>query len=174
MRILTRMCTSLDGFVTTPDGRPVQVDYPAWDPEELGFYELQSLCGAVLMGRTTFEPALYAPFWPWGDLPVYVLGSQLRSDLPAEVVVDSDPVRLYERLLDDCQDADVYLVGGPLTVETYRRLGVLDELRLMVLPVLTGAGRQLTPDIGTDAVLSLIGIRDWPGGVTELAYEVEY
>ena len=61
MRILTRMCTSLDGCVATADGLPVQLAFPAWDAGALGFYELQERCDAVLMGRTTFEPALGAP-----------------------------------------------------------------------------------------------------------------
>ncbi len=79
MKILTRMCTSLDGYVTIADGLPVQLSFSRWDAGALGFYELQARCDAVLMGRTTFEPALHAPFWPWGDLPVYVVGSSSRN-----------------------------------------------------------------------------------------------
>src|SRR5579872_2439123 len=94
MTILTRMCTSLDGHVTTPDGLPVQLAFSGWDAGALGFYELQGRCDAVLMGRTTFEPALGAPHWPWGDLGVYVLGSRRPPGTPERVVVDDDPVRL--------------------------------------------------------------------------------
>jgi len=64
MKILTRMCTSLDGHVTTPEGLPVQLAYEGWDADALGFYELQARCDAVLMGRTTFEPALSAKSGP--------------------------------------------------------------------------------------------------------------
>src|SRR3954466_15090289 len=98
MKILTRMCTSLDGFVTTNAGLPVQLAFPGWDAGALGFYELQSRCRCVLMGRTTFEPALSAPFWPWGDLAVYVLGSHRPAGTPDRVVVDDDPARLLERI----------------------------------------------------------------------------
>jgi dihydrofolate reductase len=70
VKILTRMCTSLDGRVTTHDGLPVQLAFPGWDAGALGSYQIQGQCDAVLMGRTTFEPALSAPFWPWGDLAV--------------------------------------------------------------------------------------------------------
>ena len=42
MTIFTRMCTSLDGFVTTADGAPVQVTFDGWDAGALGFYELQA------------------------------------------------------------------------------------------------------------------------------------
>ena len=43
------------------------------------------------MGRTTFEPALAAPSWPWGDLRVYVLGSWRPDGTPGGVVIDDDP-----------------------------------------------------------------------------------
>ena len=48
MKILTRMCTSLDGYVTTADGLPVQLAFPGWDAGALGFYGLQAVCDAVL------------------------------------------------------------------------------------------------------------------------------
>jgi len=90
MRIRTRMCMSLDGYVTTPDGRPAQLADPAWGPVTFGFPELQASCDAVLMGRTTFEPALGAPCWPWGDLGVFVLVSHRPAGTTDHVVVDSD------------------------------------------------------------------------------------
>ncbi len=173
MTVLTRMCTSLDGYVTTPDGWPVQLAFDRWDAGALGFYELQARCDAVLMGRTTFEPALSAPFWPWGDLGVYVLGSSRPAGTPEGVVIDSDPARLLERLRTASTGGDVHLVGGPMTIETFRALGALDEIRLLVLPILTGAGRRLTPDLKSDTSLTLVDAQTWPGGVAELTYRVD-
>ena len=57
MTIRTRMSMSLDGCVTTLDGRPVQLADPTFVPgKSHGFPEFQASCEAVLMGRTTFEP----------------------------------------------------------------------------------------------------------------------
>lgn len=173
MKILSRMCTSLDGRVTTADGLPVQLGFPGWDAEALGFYELQAGCDAVLMGRTTFEPALGAPFWPWGDLNVYVLGGDRPAGSPDHVVVDRDPVRLLGRLRQENTGGDVHLVGGPRTIETFRSLGALDEFRLMVLPMIAGAGRPLTPDLSSGIGLTLTDSVTWPSGVVELIYRVD-
>ena len=63
MKIITRMCTSLDGYVTTPAGWPAQLADPEFSPQSYGFVEFQAHIGAVLMGRTTFEPALGAERW---------------------------------------------------------------------------------------------------------------
>jgi dihydrofolate reductase len=149
IRIFTRMCTSLDGYVTTADGLPVQLSFSGWDAGALGFYELQARCDAVLTGRTTFEPALSAPHWPWGDRPVFVLGGHRPPGTPDDVFVESDPTVLLQRLWDASTGGDVHLIGGPRTVETPRACRALDELRLLVLPFLTGAGRHLKPEVDT-------------------------
>lgn len=64
---------------------------------------------------------------------------------PDHVVSDSDPVRLLEKLRAANHGGDVHLVGGPRTIETFRALGALDKLELVVLPLLFGAGIRLTP-----------------------------
>src|SRR3954453_17882417 len=150
MQIRTRFCTSADGYVTTPDGWPVQLADPAFVAgESYGFPDFQKTCDAVLMGRTTFEPALGADRWPWPDLDVFVLGSHRPSGTPDDVVVDDDAARLLQKVRDTNRGGDVHLVGGPRTIETYRALGALDKLGLIVLPLLAGEGMRLTPSIST-------------------------
>jgi dihydrofolate reductase len=172
MKIRTRMCVSLDGYVTTRDGWPVQLADPHWSPEAYGFPEFQATCDAVLMGRTTFEPALGAESWPWRGLDVFVLGSHRPEGTPDHVVVDDDPARLLERIREAKEGGDVHLVGGPRTVETFRRLGALDRLGLIVCPVLAGGGMQLTPSLATETLLTLETERRLPTGAVELVYAV--
>jgi dihydrofolate reductase len=170
MQMVTRMCMSADGYVTTPDGWPAQLADPAWDPESFGFAELQARCDAVLMGRTTFEPALGAERWPWAGLDVFVLGSRRPSGTPDHVVVDDDPARLLKNVETANTGGDVHLVGGPRTIETFRALGALDELGLIVLPLLIADGMQLTPSIDIGAELRLKSQRALPTGAVEIVY----
>jgi len=173
MKISTRMCMSLDGYVTTPDGWPAQLGLPAWDPEEYGFVEFQAGSDAVLMGRTTFEPALGADEWPWSDVAVFVLGSHRPEGTPEDVVVEADPAQLLERVRAANHGGGVHLVGGPRTIETFRALGALDELGLVVLPLLLGDGMQLTPSLSTDARLTLKSQRVIADNALEVVYRVE-
>ncbi|HEY3140886.1 MAG TPA: dihydrofolate reductase family protein [Acidimicrobiales bacterium] len=170
MQIRTRMCMSADGYVTTPDGWPAQLADPAWDPEAYGFAEFQARCDAVLMGRTTFEPAVSADDWPWADLDVFVLGSCRPSGTPDHVVVDGDPTRLLAEVRAANRGGDVHLIGGPRTIETFRCLGALDELGLVVLPLLLGEGMQLTPLVSTDTGLKLKRERALPSGAVEILF----
>jgi dihydrofolate reductase len=173
MQIRTRMCISADGYVTTPDGWPVQLADPAFIPgESYGFPEFQKRCDAVLMGRTTFEPALSTDRWPWPDLSVFVLGSHRPSGTPDHVVVDSDPERLLKQLSEANRGGDVHLVGGPRTIETFRSLGALDKLGLIVLPLLVGEGMRLTPSLSTHTRLELESEQSLPRGSVEIVYAV--
>jgi dihydrofolate reductase len=171
VQIRTRMCISADGYVTTPDGKPAQLADPTFVPgKSHGFAEFQKSCEAVLMGRTTFEPALTADRWPWPDLDVFVLGSRRPSGTPDHVVSDGDPARLLEKLRAANQGGDVHLVGGPRTIETFRALGALDKLGLIVLPLLLGTGMRLTPSGNPVAAVTLESERSLPEGSVEIVY----
>jgi dihydrofolate reductase len=122
------------------------------------------------MGRTTFEPALNADRWPWPDLDVFVLGSHRPSGTPDDVVSDSDPARLLEKVRAANSGGDVHLVGGPRTIETLRALGALDKLGLIVLPLLIGEGMRLTPSLSTETGLKFESERALPGGSVEIVY----
>ena len=171
MNIRTRLSMSADGYVTTPDGWPALIADPAFvSGQSHGFPEFQASCEAVLMGRTTFEPAITNDRWPWPNLDVFVLGSHRPSGTPDEVVVESDPQRLLEQVRAANQGRDVHLVGGPRTIETFRALGALDKLGLIVLPLMLGAGMQLTPTFSADTQLTLDWQRALPGGSVEIVY----
>jgi len=172
MTIRTRMCMSLDGYVTTPEGWPVQLADPNFSPDAYGFVEFQKTLSAVLMGRTTFEPALQSERWPWPDLDVFVLASQRPAGTPDHVVTDGDPARLLQKLRESDRDGDVHLVGGPRTIEAFRSLGALHKLGLIVVPVLVGSGMRLTPALSSDTGLTLESERALPGDLVELVYAV--
>ena len=172
MKIRTRMCMSLDGCVTTSDGWPAQLADPNFSPEGYGFDEFQRSLDAVLMGRTTFEPAVHAERWPWPGLDVFVLASHRPEGTPDSVVVESDPERLLGRIRDANRGGDVHLVGGPRTIETFRAIGALDHLGLIVLPLVIGDGMRLTPPLSVDAKLRLSSAQPLGGGLVELVYDI--
>jgi dihydrofolate reductase len=174
MNIRTRLSMSADGYVTTPDGWPAQLADPAFVPgESHGIREFLEPCEAALMGRTTFEPALGIERWPWPDLNVFVLASHRPAGTPDHVVTDSDPVKLLERLRAANRGGDVHLIGGPTTIETFRELGVLTSIDLVVLPILLGGGLRLTPSLSLDAGLAFEHERALPGGSVEIRYRLD-
>ncbi len=174
MEIKTRFSISADGYVTTPDGWPALLADPSFvSGRSHGWPQFQAGCEAVLMGRHTFEPALGAERWPWPALEVFVLGHDVPTEgAQAPVVTDSDPERLLEKLRAANQGRDVHLVGGLQTIETFRGIGALDKLGLLVLPVFLGGGRRLDETVSLDTRLTLEDARPLPEGAVDIVYNV--
>jgi dihydrofolate reductase len=165
---------SADGYVTTPGGWPALTADPSFvSGQSHGFPEFLAGCEAALMGRTTFEPALNNNRWPWPNLNVFVLGSKRPPGTPDHVVFDSDPVRLLEKVRAANRGRDVHLVGGPRTIETFRSLGALDTLELLVLPLLFGGGMRLTQSLSPQTGLTLERHQALPGSAIEIVYRVD-
>jgi len=172
MEIRTRFSVSADGYVTTPDGWPPLIRDPQFvSGKSHGFPEFQARCEAVVMGRTTFLPALTGDRWPWPGLDVFVLGSDVPAGgSPVPVVTDSDPERLLAKIRSANRGKDVHLVGGVKTIEAFRAIGGLDKLGLLVLPFFLGDGMRLTPGVSVDAQLRLKEVSTLPEGAVDIVY----
>jgi dihydrofolate reductase len=131
-------------------------------------------CDAVLMGRSTFLPALSAPQWPWHDLQVFVITARAlpAATPPGVVAISGGPEQAAERLRNRGSDKDVHVVGGPLTIHGLLDAGALDRLELVVLPLILGNGVPLSPPGAGASRLRLLGQpRTHPDGSTELVYD---
>jgi dihydrofolate reductase len=140
--------------------------------------------GAYVMGRNMFGPDrrewdLDWKGW-WGDeppyhAPVFVLTHHPREPLEMEggttfrFVTDG-----IESALAQAREAaggkDVAIAGGARTVNQYLAAGLIDELRLHVVPVILGAGERVLEGVG-DTTLEPLQVRATPL-VTHLRYRV--
>lgn len=173
MRIRTNLFVTLDGKIAGPDGRPVQLLLPGFTgADSYGLPDFLASCEAVVMGRTTFLPALGAPHWPWTQ-PVFVLtSSPLPEGTPPGVRSAPTAAELVELMAGAGIAGDVHLVGGPCTMQAFREAGALDEVWLHIVPIVLGGGRSLAPDGAEPLPLKLLSSRSFPDGVMELGYSV--
>jgi dihydrofolate reductase len=176
MQIKTHHSLSLDGFSAAPDGWPAITKVTEFKPKEShGLPEFADSTVAVAMGRTTFEPAVNNPWWPWPGRCVYVVSSRpLPEGTPDDVVpVTGGADGLLERLCADDPSGDVELLGGPSLIRALWQRDAIDVLGLLVLPVMFGAGLPLFPlDEGPRSTsLRLTGQQVHPDGSIEAFYE---
>jgi dihydrofolate reductase len=146
--------------------------------------------GATIMGRRMFsggegpwENDPKADGW-WGDdppfhHPVFVLTHHARETVPKEggttysFVTDGIESAL-EQAREAASGKDVAVAGGAEVVQQYLKAGLLDELRLHVVPVLLGGGARLLEDVGgAPGRLERTKTVESPTGVTHLLYRVE-
>ncbi|HEX2856270.1 MAG TPA: dihydrofolate reductase family protein [Propionibacteriaceae bacterium] len=182
-KLVYGLSASLDGFVTDGDGR---IDWTAPDPETSRFVnDVQSRVGTYLFGRRMWETmrvwddeaALtgmpdyileYVPIWRGID-KVVVSASMPGLDAPrARLVRRLEPVGV--RALVDAADADVE-VGGPTLAAPLLRAGLVDEITVVQVPVVVGAGTRFLPE-GLRLDLSLVDERRFASGSVFLRYAV--
>jgi dihydrofolate reductase len=130
------------------------------DVERVGGHE--EGIGATIMGRNMFGP-IRGPWedesWTgwWGDNPpyhndVFVHTHYLRPSLPmgggTTFHFTDDPVEVVlERALKAADGQDVLIAGGASTIQQYLRAGLIDELHIVVAPILAGAGVRLFDNV---------------------------
>jgi dihydrofolate reductase len=172
MQIKTHIGVSVDGFISSADGLPAILAMPGFESGvSHGLPEFIAGCSAVVMGRTTFVPALGSPHWPWPDLQVFVLTTRpLPEGTPDHVVSAGDPSTLLELMQAANLPGDVHLVGGQQTIQAFRDIGALASLGIVLLPILLGDGVRLTPPGSGPQPLRLESSRPFPDGSVEHVY----
>ena len=174
MLIRMHHAMSLDGFSADSSGLPV-IRKMGIDPAaSYGHPEFFAQCDAVVVGRTTFEPALDAPRWPWPGKRVYVLTSRPVPSV-AGTDVESCPggaAEVVDRLRASGFSGDVHLLGGPGTIRQFYELGAIDRLEILVLPLFLATGLPLFPLGDKEDRLELVEHVGYPDGTVKLCYLV--
>jgi dihydrofolate reductase len=156
-------------------------------PDDELLAEAVEATGAVVMGRKMFsggagpwEDDPKANGW-WGDEPpfhkaVFVLTHHDREPLILQETTFTFVTDGLDGAIDDARAAaeeqDVLVAGGADTIDQALRAGLLDELRLHLVPVLLGGGARLFASVGPKLPrLELTEVRESPL-VTHLRYRV--
>ena len=123
---------------------------------EAGEEEQFAGTGAVIMVNTTFEVGV----GPWGDNPTFHAPCFVVSHHSREMIVKQGGTS-YTFVIDGIESAltqakaaaatkDVVVMGGANIARQYIRAGLLDEMRIHLVPVLLGAGTRLLDDLGPE------------------------
>jgi dihydrofolate reductase len=181
-RIIVTEFVSLDGVMEDPGGAE-DFKYGGWtfefDRGEGDKFKLDETMesDALLLGRVTYEG--FAAAWPsregefadkFNTMPKYVVSSTLDSpDWNNTTVLRGDVVESVSRLKRE-QDGNIVVHGSGRLVQTLLENDLVDELRLMVFPILLGSGRQLFGETTARKRLQLVESRTVGDGVAILVY----
>jgi dihydrofolate reductase len=175
------MAASLDGFIARKDGRvdwlETSDEFAGGDTMDPGFVEaFLKTIDCYVMGSRTYETALRFEAqgfgWAYGDKPTFVLTSR---DLPRT----RDTVELHSGDLAQFVNGHlrpkfhtIWFVGGGMVSGECLRLGLADEVRYSILPILIGDGIPFFEKLDRDIALHLAEIKAYKNGMVELRYEV--
>ena len=104
------------------------------------------------------------------DIPKIVFSKTLQSvDWPGSRIASGDTAREIARLKQE-PGGEIIAHGGTRFARSLIRLGLVDEYRLIVLPVAVGKGAPLFTGFARPVVLRLVTSTAFPSGILELAY----
>jgi len=185
-KIVVTEFISLDGVVEDPGGSE---DYArggwAFDfdrGQEGDKFKLDETfeAEAQLLGRVTYEG--FAAAWPeredeagfakrMNEMPKYVVSSTIEQpEWQNTTVLSGDPIAAVAALREEL-DGIVLVAGSVTLAQALLENDLVDELRLMVFPVLLGAGKRLFPEGETKRPLKLTESKTVGDGVSILRFE---
>jgi dihydrofolate reductase len=182
-KIALTQLTSLDGVMQSPGSTDVPFKYRGWvldfdagpEGDRFKLEEAQN-AEALLLGRVTYE-AMQA-FWPTAEgeyadrlneLPTYVVSSTLTDPEWNATVLGDDWPEEVARLRKEL-DGELLVYGSRRLSRTLIGMGLVDELRLQVYPVVLGAGDRLFGETQDRIPLRLVESRPFGGGVVSMIY----
>ncbi|WP_163098874.1 dihydrofolate reductase family protein [Acidithiobacillus ferrianus] len=106
------------------------------------------------------------------DIRKYVVSTTLDEPLPWKnsILIKDDVPRALEKLKAE-QDKDAVVFGSGLLVQSLMRWKLMDELTLLIHPLILGSGRRLFPSGGVSAVLQLRNAKTTSNGVVIATYQ---
>jgi dihydrofolate reductase len=182
-RIVVTEFVSLDGVIEDPGGAE-DFKYGGWSFEigrgdEGDKFKLDETrqSEALLLGRVTYEG--FAEAWPsrsgefadkFNSMPKYVVSSTLdAAGWNNSTVLEGDVVEAVSKLRQGL-DGDIVVHGSAQLVQTLLAHDLVDELRLMVFPVVLGSGKRLFGDTSDKKRLRLVDSKTVGEGVAILIY----
>ncbi len=183
-RIIVTEFVSLDGVMEAPGGGE-SFKHAGWTfdisrGDEGDKFKLDETLSSValLLGRVTYEG--FAAAWPsrknefadkFNSMPKYVVSSTLKkATWNNTTVLRGNVVEEVSKLRQEL-NGDIVVHGSARLVQTLVEHDLVDELRLMVFPVVLGAGKRLFGDMGDKKRLRLKDSKTVGDGIVILIYE---
>jgi dihydrofolate reductase len=190
VKLTTNTQVSVDGVMQANGGRNEKLDpgmerggwaRPLFDEEAMAFVEqFYQRADGFLLGRRTYE--LFAGYWgamqnpdsPITDAlnanPKYVASNTLTDpEWEGTTVISGDLAGAIDELKTK-SDGELQVHGSGALTRWLLENDLVDEMNLLVCPVVVGQGARLFPDTGPDLALDLVDSRTFPKGITLQVY----
>ena len=177
-RIVAGLFISLDNVYESPD----KWHFPYFNDEMGEAVDKQMAASdAMLLGRVTYQE--FASYWPnqssadvdiadhMNNTPKFVVSSTLDSvEWQNSTLIKGDVAAELTKLKQQ-PGKDISIVGSGTLVRTLLRDGLLDELQLLVHPIVVGRGKRLFTDESGHKPLQLVDAKTFSTGVLALTYQ---
>ena len=179
--VTIHMVASLDGYIARRDGR---VDWLETSDEFVGgdtmdpqyVEEFLKTIDCYVMGSRTYETALHFEAqgfgWAYGNKPTFVLTSRALSKTRESVEFHSGDLSQFVNGCLRPRFRAIWFVGGGAVSGECLRLGLADEIRYSIVPIVIGDGISFFEKLDRDVRLHLAEVKAYKSGMVALRYQV--
>lgn len=176
-RIILDLAVTLDGFI---EGKNGEVDWCIMDPD-MGFTNFLNQIDTILYGRKSYDL--------WGQYIPKTRDSDTEKEIwnlvhskekyvfsRTQIENDNQAIFINENILEEVNKLknkpgkDIWLYGGASLITTFINLGLVDEFRLSIHPIILGEGKPMFIDIKQRLNLKMVNTRTFSSGVVQLIY----
>ena len=174
-RVTLHVVSSLDGFIARQDNNISWLDgngsvYEAGDSiSEEEAATIDKAIDCYVLGSRTYEHALELG-WPYGDTPTVVVTGKEWPPARESVEFYSGDLETLINVKLAPRFRNIWLVGGAMLCQRFLELGLVDEIRLSLAPVLLGSGLRLFGGFLTEQRWDLKNVTAYKNGFVELSY----
>jgi dihydrofolate reductase len=169
------MVSSLDGFVAKKDnsvswlesrGRVYEAGVSISEEEAAAFVKT---IDCYVLGSRTYEHALELG-WPYGDTPTIVVTGRKWPSTKRSVEFYSGDLKTLVEVKLAPRYRNIWIVGGAMLGQRFLELGLVDEIKLTIAPVLLGEGLRMFGGSLTEQRWDLKNVVAYKNGFVELSY----
>jgi dihydrofolate reductase len=180
-RVTIHMAASLDGFIARNDGRvdwmETADEFAGGDTLEPGVVDaFLKTIDCYVMGSRTYETALRFEAqgfgWVYGDKPTFVLTTRELPRTRANVEFYSGDLAQFVNGRLRSTFRSIWVAGGGMLAAECIRLGLADEIRYSILPIVIGGGIRFFETLDQDVALHLAEVKAYKNGMVELRYDL--
>jgi dihydrofolate reductase len=177
--VTIHMVASLDGFIARKDGSvdwlETSDEFVAGEIMDPGFVEaFLKTIDCYVMGSRTYETALNFEAkgfgWSYGDKPTFVLTHRELPRTRDTVEFCSGDLAQFVNTRLRPTFRSIWFVGGGVVSGECLRLGLADEVRYSIVPILIGEGIPFFEKLDRDVALHLAEVKAYRSGMVELRY----
>jgi dihydrofolate reductase len=173
--VTLHVVSSLDGFIARRDNSVSWLDVQGTVYEagvSISEEEAASFVKGIecyVLGSRTYEHALELG-WPYGDTPTVVVTGREWASARKSVEFYSGDLETLVRVKLAPRFRNIWLVGGAMLCQRFLSLGLVDEIRLTIAPVLLGDGLRLFGGMLTEQQWDLKNVVGYKNGFVDLQY----
>lgn len=170
-KIILYIAASLDGRIAEPDGGLEWLTgFPNPEKTDYGYNDLLASVDTVIMGGKTYrELQNMDVIWPYPNQHTYVVSHHEWSAEENVSFITENMIERIKTLLDET-GKDIWLVGGGELIAMLLEAGLVDEMRIIFIPVILGKGIPLFPEQPVESKWTLTSCKAYENGILQVDY----